>query len=406
MKKPELVSPAGDWSSLNSAVRAGCDSVYFGIKKLNMRSEAGNFDLLELKKVMDFLHEKEKKGYLTLNVIVYNNEIGKVRDILKKAKEARVDAVILWDLAVLKMAKEAGLTVHLSTQASVSNLEALKYYSSMGVRRVVLARECSLKDISDITDGINSSGLDCSVETFIHGAMCVSLSGRCFLSQYSFSKSANRGECIQPCRREYTILDEEDECQYVLGEDYVMSAKDLCTINFLDKLIDSGISAFKIEGRRRPPEYVGEVTSVYREAIDANEEGKLTKALKQKLFKRLEKTFNRGFTEGFYFTKPEDLGGEPYKNYEKKYIGYVKKYYKKIGVAEIILYAGSLKKGDKVLVSGKNTPAGFFEALEMEVDHSPVEEVQRGEAVGIKVPFEVKAKDKVFLWKDKLVKEA
>ena len=401
MKKPELIAPAGDWSSLKSAVKAGCDSVYFGLKSLNMRSEAGNFDILEVKKAMDFLHEEGKKGYLTLNVIVYNSELEKVRNILKKAKEAGVDAVILWDLAVLKIAVDMGLTVHLSTQASVSNFEALKYYNSMGVKRVVLARECSLEDIRDIIDRVSSEGLDCAVETFIHGAMCVSLSGRCFLSQHSFSKSANRGECIQPCRREYVILDpDDDECQYVLGEDYVMSAKDLCTVNFLEELITSGISAFKIEGRRRPPEYVGEVTSVYREALDAHEEGKLDGALKEKLFKRLEKAFNRGFTDGFYFTKPEDLGGEVSKNYEKKYLGYVKKYYKKIGVAEIILYTGSLKKGDRVLISGKNTPAGFFEAIEMEIDHNPVEEVRRGEAVGLKVPFDVHAKDKVFLWKD------
>ena len=401
MKKPELIAPAGDWSSLNSAVEAGCDSVYFGLKTLNMRSEAGNFDLLEIKKVMDFLHGKEKKGYLTVNVIVYNNELDKVRKILKKAKEAEVDAVILWDLAVLKMAMEIGLTVHLSTQASVSNFEALKFYSSMGAKRIVLARECSLKDIRDITAKISSEGIDCSVETFIHGAMCVSLSGRCFLSQHSFSKSANRGECIQPCRREYVITDpEDDECQYILGKDYVMSAKDLCTIRFLEELISSGISAFKIEGRRRPPEYVGAVTSVYRQAIDAHEEGNLDEALKERLFSKLEKTFNRGFTDGFYFTKPEDIGEEPARNYEKKYLGYVNKYYKKIGVAEIILYTGGLKKGDKVLVSGKNTPAGFFEVNEMEIDHNPVEEVGRGEAVGIKVPFDVRVKDKVFLWKD------
>ena len=275
-KVVELVSPAGDWSSLAGAIEAGCDSVYFGVKGLSMRNLATNFDILEIKKLMSTLHKHGKKGYLALNVIIYNKEINKIKKILKEAKVARVDAIILWDMAVFSIAKELGLKIHLSTQASISNFLALKNYCQQGTKRVVLARENSLSDIKAIASKIKKEKLTCQIETFIHGAMCLSVSGRCFLSEYSFSKSANRGECIQPCRREYIIYDTQGDCQYLAGKDYLLSPKDLCTIDFIDKLIEAGIDAFKIEGRIRSPEYVRVVTSAYRRAIDAYFSGKLT----------------------------------------------------------------------------------------------------------------------------------
>lgn len=399
---PELVAPAGDWASLSSAVAAGADSVYFGVKGLNMRHSARNFDMLEIKKIMAVLRSEGRKGYLALNVIVHQGETDKVDRVLYEAASAGVDAVILWDLAVLSRAVKHGLTPHLSTQASVSNFEALKVYNGLGVKRAVLARECSLEEISAITAGIHESAMDCGIETFIHGAMCVSVSGRCFLSQESFSRSANRGDCLQPCRREYLITDTDTggECEYVLGRDYVLSAKDLCTVMFLDELILSGINAFKIEGRMRPPEYVGCVTAVYREAIDAFARGELTTDLKNRLFKRLEGTFNRGFTGGFFAGRPDDLGGESRKNYQKTYIGKVRKYYKKIGVAEITVESRGIKKGDTILVSGARTPAAFFEAGRMEVEHTPVESMGPGQAVGVEIPFPVRPADKVFAWEE------
>ncbi|NQT32062.1 MAG: U32 family peptidase [Candidatus Omnitrophica bacterium] len=399
--KPELLAPAGDWGALYSAIENGADSVYFGIKGINMRHAAGNFDILEIKKVMDILHEKGRKGYLALNVLVYDSERDKIKNILDMAKKAKVDAVILWDMAVLTLAKERDLEIHLSTQASVSNFEALKAYSELGVKRIVLARECDLKSIQDIVRRIGDENIDCGVETFIHGAMCVSISGRCFLSHDSFSKSANRGECLQPCRREFTIKDKDDECEYILGEDYVLSPRDLCTVGFIDQLIESGIEAFKIEGRMRSPEYVARVTASYRKAIDAYFDGSLNDALKEDLLSDLRKSFNRGFAEGFFFGRPDDLGSTPQGEYKKTYLGEVIKFYKKIGVAEIIVNTTGLKKGQKILITGKKTPAAFTEVIDMEIEHEAVESVERGEKVGIKLPFEVRKKDKVFLWEDK-----
>ena len=364
-----------------------------------MRHGAANFDILEIKKVMDFLRSKGKKGYLALNVIVYEHELDKVRKILMEAKSAGVDAVVLWDMAVLSIAKETGLGVHLSTQASVSNFEALKHYASLGVKRIVLARECTLSDIKNITERVREEKIDCKIETFVHGAMCVSVSGRCFLSQHTFGKSANRGQCIQPCRREYAITDTEGECQYLLGEDYIMSAKDLCSIEFIDQLIDAGIDAFKIEGRMRPAEYTGIVTASYRRAIDAYSVGELDASLKQELFDALSRVFNRGFTKGFFFGSPDDTGGISKRGYEKIYLGEVLKYYKKINVAEILVTNEGLSCGQDILITGKKTPASFTCVTEMQVEHASVDHIDKGNAVGIKVPFEVRRKDKVFLWK-------
>ncbi|MFH1395345.1 MAG: U32 family peptidase [Candidatus Omnitrophota bacterium] len=397
--KPELTAPAGDWPSLYSAVESGADAVYFGIKGINMRHSAENFDVLEIKKVMAYLHKNEVKGYLALNVVVYNSEISKIKRILKEAKKCKVDAVILFDTAVLALAKSLGLKTHLSTQASVSNFEAVKFFSVLGVKRIVLARECVLKDIKAIIQKCRKEKVNCEIETFVHGAMCVSISGRCFLSHQSFFKSANRGECLQPCRREFVITDRDNECDYVLGENYLLSPKDLCTIKFIDVLIEAGIDAFKIEGRMRSPEYVRIVTAVYRKAIDAAMLGKLTEELKEKLFQKLKCTFNRGFEEGFYFGGPGGLGETSESMYEKEYVGEVIKFYKKISVAEISIMSGRLKKGDKILISGKRTPAGFAEVREMEIKHKSVDDAAKGTAVGIKLPFLVHAKDKVFLWK-------
>jgi len=225
MNKPELVCPAGDWSSMITAVDSGADSVYFGVKGINMRARANNFDILELKKLTDYLHVRKKKGFLALNTIIKDPELSKVEKILLEAKKAEVDAVILSDMSVLKMAKEIGLKPHLSTQASVSNAKAVSFFSELGVKRIVLARECTLEDQNNIIQYIKKNDIPCEIEAFIHGAMCVSVSGRCFLSLHTFGKSGNQGECMQPCRREYTITEKNDrgygkEAEYILGSDY------------------------------------------------------------------------------------------------------------------------------------------------------------------------------------------
>jgi putative protease len=270
----------------------------------------------------------------------------------------------------------------------------------MGVKRAVLARELDLAGISGIKSKLNDSGLDCAVEAFIHGAMCVSISGRCFLSQYTFNKSANRGQCLQPCRREYYISDSDNESEYILGKDYLLSPKDLCTVDFIDRLIASDIDAFKIEGRMRPPEYVKVVTAVYRTAIDEYFEGKLTETRKTELKTKLNYSFNRGFDSGFYFGRPEQMGGEVKKDYKKTYLGQVRKYYDKIGVCEVWLQTAGLKKGQKVVFYGDKTPAEFVIVGQMQIEHEPVDMAAKGAFVAIKVPFKVRKNDKIFIWEE------
>lgn len=378
---------------------SGADAVYFGVKGLNMRLQSANFDLLELPAVMDTLHSAGRKGYLAINVIIYQNELDKLRKILSRARSAGVDAVILWDMAALSLAKEMGLTVHLSTQASVSNAEALAKYAKLGVKRAVLARECSLRDIKSIIRTLKERDIDCSVETFVHGAMCVSVSGRCHLSHQAFGRSANRGDCLQPCRREFMIKDMSGECEYVLGEGYVLSPRDLCALDLLDRLIRAGVKAFKIEGRARPPEYVKVVTSVYRKALDAFSEGRLDSGMKGELLGELNNTFNRGFSSGFYLGIPESSGALSERIYEKIFAGDVVKYYKKISVAEVRIKGCPIGNGDTLLVSGKKTPAFYFTAEEMEIEHKKISLAEKGITVAIKMPFPVRAGDKVFLWR-------
>lgn len=399
---PLLIAPAGDWPALKTAVAEGADAVYFGVKGLNMRNLAGNFDLLEIKKVTAYTHEHGRKAYLTLNTVILPQDLPKAKKILITAKAAKVDAVICWDMAVVNMCKQFGLPVHLSTQASVANFEAVKFYAALGVKRIVLARECSLKDVCEIIKNIHKEKLDCDIELFVHGAMCVSISGRCFLSQFTFNKSANKGECLQPCRREYLIKDVENEAEYIVGKDYLLSPKDLCAIEFVDKLIDAGVGAFKIEGRRRAPEYVKVAVVSYRKAIDAYAAGKLDARLKAGLKSDLAKVYNRGFSTGFYLGAPADwkstrLEGE----YEKVFLGDITKFYKKISVAEIVVRSHLLHVGDRILVTGKHTPAAFADCLEIEQEHKKIPFAGPGQKVAVKLPFEAKRGDKAFLWRKK-----
>jgi len=402
MRKTELLAPAGDWSCLKTAVLNGADAVYFGIKNMNMRDNAGNFEVSELPVIMRYLHDNNKSGYLTLNTIFYNHELKKLEMVISAAKDAEVDAIICWDMAVFDLAKRAGISVHISTQASVSNYHAFKFYAGLGAERIILARECSLTDISDIYRQAESDGLKCEIETFVHGAMCVSMSGRCFLSADTFRKSANRGKCLQPCRRLYRITDVEDEDNsYILGHDYVLSPKDLCSVEILPELVDAGITSFKIEGRIRPPEYVKTTVSCYRRALDAVYDGSYTPEIAEELKKELSKAYNRGFSGGFYKGVERDWISEgPCATESKNYLGEVVKYYQKIGVAEIVVRSFGLNVGDRILIYGKTTPADYCIINEIQIEHESVDSVIKGQNCGIKVPFVVRPKDKVFIIRD------
>ncbi len=402
-KKPELLAPAGDWPALFAAVESGADAVYFGVRGLNMRHLAANFELNEISKVMDVLHRQERKGYLTLNTVMLQQDLAAAQKILKASHKAGVDAVIAWDMAVVAMARQMGMPVHISTQASAANIEAVRFFAGLGAERVVLARECTLKDIREIIFQIRAEGIPCGIETFVHGAMCVSVSGRCFLSQQVFGKSANRGQCLQPCRREFQIKDKDEEAEFILGEDYVLSPKDLCTIEFLEELIEAGITAFKIEGRMRAAEYVNVAVSCYRKAIDAYFEGRLDEALKQELKSQLASVYNRGFSSGFFFGQPElDSWSKKLEHsHEKVFVGQVTRFFNQIQVAEVRLSSGRIEKGQELLFSGKTTPARICRLEEMQKGDEFIDCAQKGDIVGIKTPFRVRPKDKVFLWNEK-----
>jgi len=352
--KPKILAPVGNFLSLRAALDAGCDEIYFGVKGLNMRAGARNFTVSDLKKIGKLCKGAGVRAFLAINTIVYESELKKVDKILSAAKKAGVDAVIAWDMAVIERAVKLGFEIHLSTQASISNYDALESYKKKikRLKRVVLARECSLKDVVGIIKKIKKNKLGVEIETFIHGAMCASVSGRCFLSQELFNKSANRGECLQPCRRNYKtylLKDPEEGHELLLGEDFVMSPNDLCTMEFIEQLIDAGIVSFKIEGRNRNPEYVSTVVSCYRTVIDYYEDykGKIKKSkkereeyesLKKGLLKKLENVYYRGFSSGFFMAKPVNewsgVYGSKAKEF-KQYVGKVTNYYLKIDVAEV-----------------------------------------------------------------------
>lgn len=399
--KPELLAPAGNYEMLAAAIEAGADAVYFGIAGFNMRATAKNFKLDELTSIVVQCHGHGIRAYLTLNTIIYQEEIPLVKKILKKASEAGIDAVICWDFAVISEAKRLGLEIHISTQASISNAEAANFYRSIGASRCVLARECSLEQIKSIR---RNTTLE--LEVFIHGAMCVSVSGRCFLSQFLYGRSANRGDCLQPCRRAYDtylIKDKQEGKELILGNDYILSPEDLCTLPFLDKLIPLADS-FKIEGRARNAEYVYTVVKIYREAISAIRENRFTDELKNASLNELKKVYNRGFSSGFYLGKPVDsFTKKPNSQATKRklILGKVTNYFKRQSVAEIKVTANSVSLGDEILIIGPTTGVVHEEVSSIEKEYNPVETASKGETVGIKISRIVRRNDSVFLWKDR-----
>src|SRR3989344_4113319 len=369
-------------------------------------SSARNFNITELKQLMKKLHNNKMKGYLTLNTVIYDHELERVKRILDEAKEAKVDAVIAADMAIIQLCNEKSMEVHISTQLSVANYEAVKLFSKFSPR-IVLARECTLDQIKNIKNNIKKNKLnfndqEIELETFIHGSLCVAYSGRCFMSQHHNRLSANRGQCLQECRRQYRIIDLEDSRrEFVLDGNYMMSPKDLCALPILDKLIDAGIDVFKIEGRAKGPEYVYTVTKVYREAIELIKKNQFDEKTKLKLIDKLDKVFNRGFTDNFYLGTPtNDSWTKFYGSVatEKKVkLGNVTNYYVKNKVVSILIEQNELKEGDEICFIGPTT--GYYKTRvdRLKVNDNFVSIAKIGEEVSFKVQDRIRKSDVVYL---------
>lgn len=401
----EIMAPVGSRESLAAAIQAGADSIYFGIEKLNMRAHsASTFTIDDLREIAATCNEHGIKTYLTVNTIIYNEDIPLMHEIVDAAKEAGISAVIASDVAVMTYCNKVGQEVHLSTQLNISNVEALKFYAQFA-DVVVLARELNMSQVAEVhrlaeeQNICGPSGQPVRIEMFCHGALCMAISGKCYLSLDNANRSANRGECIQLCRRSYTVTDNETGTQLEIDNKYVMSPKDLKTVRFIDKMMKSGVRVFKIEGRARGPEYVYTVVKCYKEAIQSVIDGTFTEEKKDQWDERLTTVFNRGFWDGYYLGQKL---GEWNKNYgscatEKKvYVGKGVKYFSKLGVAEFAIEAADFKKGDKLLITGPTTGVIYMNADEIRYDLEPVEEARKGQRVSMPVPAKVRPSDKLF----------
>lgn len=412
LRKPELMAPAGDMISLRAALEAGADAVYFGVVSMNMRANAKNFAAAEMQKIAGICHEYRARAYLAMNTIIYDNELRLAEDLIKEAVSAGIDAVICWDFAILDLALRHGIEVFVSTQMSVANSASLAFlYRKFGIKRFVLARECTLEEIVSIKSNLRlqlgEESEKIELEVFAHGAMCVSLSGRCFMSQMAFNQSANRGECRQPCRREYEIRDVRDGKEFLIGSDYVMSPRDLCTLPFLDKLLAVGIDSLKIEGRGRSPEYVSETTACYRAFIDFyydnNQSGGFSQeleALKKTLMQRLDAVFHRGFSDGFFFGRQigEWSGGNGSKaTHRKVHVGVVTNFFRKVMVAEIRVEGAGFAQGDELMFQGVATGVATQVVESIEEAFKPVKQAEKGCLVGVKLAELVRENDQVYI---------
>lgn len=401
----EIMAPVGSRESLAAAIQAGADSVYFGIGKLNMRSHSANhFTIDDLREIASTCNEHGIKTYLTVNTIIYGEDLSTMREICDAAKEANISAIIASDVAVMTYCRSIGQEIHLSTQLNISNIEALKFYAQFA-DVVVLARELNMDQVAEIYQGIIEQNIRgpkgdlIRIEMFCHGALCMAVSGKCYMSLDNANRSANRGECIQICRRSYTVTDNETGHQLEIDNKYIMSPKDLKTIRFIDRLMKSGVRVFKIEGRARGPEYVYTVVKCYHEAIESVLDGSFTEEKKDAWDERLSTVFNRGFWNGYY---QGQLLGEWNKNYgsnateRKVYIGKGVKYFSKLGVAEFTVEANTFKVGDKMLITGPTTGVMYVTADEIHGDHGPVQEAQQGTRVSIAVTGKIRPSDKLF----------
>lgn len=405
INKYEIMAPVGSRESLMAAIQAGANSIYFGIGQLNMRSHSANhFTIDDLHEIASICSEHGIKSYLTVNTIIYGGDIETMHRIVDAAKEAKVSAVIAADVAVIMYCRNIGVEVHLSTQLNITNIDSLKFYAQYA-DVVVLARELNMEQVSEIhrriieDDVRGPNGELVRIEMFCHGALCMAVSGKCYLSIDNEAHSANRGDCRQVCRRSYIVTDKETGTELEVDNQYIMSPKDLKTLRFIDKMMDAGVRVFKIEGRARGPEYVYKVVTCYKEAIESVLNGTFTEEKKDKWDEELSKVFNRGFWDGYY--QGQKLG-EWNKNYgsaatEKKVlVGKVVKYFSKIGVAEIAVTASEIEKGERILITGPTTGVMYLDANEIRYNLNPVEKVEKGWNVSIPVTDKVRPNDKVF----------
>ena len=401
----EIMAPVGSFESLAAAIQGGADSVYFGIEGLNMRSRsANNFTTEDLHEIASICKKHQIKTYLTVNTIIYDTDLSRMREIIDTAKKAQLSAIIAADVAAMHYANQIGVEVHLSTQLNITNIESLKFYAQFA-DVVVLARELNLEQVKNIHEQIieqeikGPKGQLIRIEMFAHGALCMAVSGKCYLSLHEMSSSANRGACNQICRRGYIVKDKESDIELEIDNQYIMSPKDLKTIHFMNKMLDAGVQVFKLEGRARGPEYVRIVSECYKEAIVAYCENQFTEEKIGDWEERLKTVFNRGFWNGYYLGQRLGEWSSKYGNEateKKMYIGKVIKYFSKLGVAEFLIETQNLQLGDKVLITGPTTGALFSEADEIRVDLKPVNEAVRGERFSMKVSEKVRPSDKLF----------
>ena len=401
----EIMAPVGSYESLMAAIQGGAGSIYFGVEQLNMRSRSSNnFSIEDLKKIAQIASENKVKSYLTMNVEIFDGEINQMHEVLDAAKEAGLTAVIAADVSVIQYARSIGFEVHISTQVNITNIEAVKFYAQFA-DVVVLAREMNLGRVTEISTQIKEqqvkgpSGELVRLEMFAHGALCMAISGKCYLSLHEMNSSANRGSCLQTCRRAYTVTDKETGAELEIENEYIMSPRDLKTIHFLNKVLDAGVSVLKIEGRARSPEYVKTTVACYREAVEAYFDGTFTDEKIENWNTRLSSVFNRGFWDGYYLGQrlgewSANYGSQATKR--KMYIGKCTNFFKKINVAEFKLETGNLKTGDEIIITGPTSGVVEANVEEIRYDLKPVEEGFKGQFISVPVDKLIRRADKLF----------
>lgn len=401
----ELMAPAGNFESLQAALDHGADSVYFGVEQLNMRARASiNFTLDDLPEIAKRCADKGVRSYLTLNTIIYDHDLSIIKTLLDAAKKAQITAVIAMDQAVIAYARQINMEIHISTQINITNIETVKFYA-MFADTMVLSRELSLRQVKKIVEQIEKeqvkgpAGRLVEIEIFGHGALCMAVSGKCYLSLHSSNSSANRGACKQNCRKKYTVIDQETGFEIELDNEYMMSPKDLCTLDFLDQVADAGIKVLKIEGRGRAPEYVAKVIKTYREAIDAIDQGTFSQDKVGVWMQELSKVYNRGFWSGYYLGQKlgewSDQSGSS-ATQKKLYVGKGVHFFPKTNIAEFKIDAFDLKVGDQLLVTGPTTGVKEFELTSMMVNDQPLEHAKKGDSITLAVDFRVRPSDKLY----------
>ena len=401
----EIMAPVGSYESLAAAIQAGANSIYFGVENLNMRSHsANNFTIGDLHRIVGICKENGLKSYLTVNTIIYDSELELMRNIVDAAAEAGLTAIIASDLSVLQYARSKGVEVHASTQLNITNIEAVRFFAQF-CDVVVTARELNVDQVAAIAKAIAEQNIRgpkgelVQIEVFAHGALCMAVSGKCYLSLHQYGRSANRGQCFQPCRRGYEVTDCETGQQLVVDDKYIMSPKDLCTLPFLDRVLRAGVRVLKIEGRARGAEYVKTVVESYRRAIDAICDGTYNQQLIDELVTKLRTVFNRGFWDGYYLGRRLGEWSGVYGSKatkRKEYVGRCTNFFTKLNVAEITLESGSLHTGDQLLIMGETTGVYEHTISEMRVDLKPVGEAVKGQALSIAVSDIVRRGDRVY----------